>query len=238
MSPEQNDNCEVLPQSRRPDGTLRPQVRVKKGYVPLEEGPKYDRWKGEPDDGTPVGATTGSAPKPSKSKTALKNEKRKEKKKQEDATGEGEMPGGEAVAAAPVAAATAAAPVAATPPPGSETGEGAPSEVEKKLKALRKRVRQVEDLMAKAAAGATLNPDQAAKVEGLAALHEEIAKWETYGEVDIGKKVKNLKKKMRQIDELEARLASGLDLNEDQKMKVDAKAETTSELAVLEAMLQ
>ena len=49
------DSYETLPQSRRPDGTLRPAVRVKKGYVPPEEQEKYDRWKAEPQ----VGVTEG-----------------------------------------------------------------------------------------------------------------------------------------------------------------------------------
>ena len=41
----------------------------------------------------------------------------------------------------------------------------------------------------------------------------EISKWESLGEGDIGKKVKNLKKKLRQIEELEEKKAGGSELN-------------------------
>ena len=54
----------TLPQSRRPDGSLRPAVRVKAGYVPPEEQKKFGREEfkpaaadagvvGEPDARTP-----------------------------------------------------------------------------------------------------------------------------------------------------------------------------------------
>ena len=39
-----------------------------------------------------------------------------------------------------------------------------------------------------------------------------------------GKKIKNLKKKLKQIDELEQKLKAGASLNEDQQGKIDAKA--------------
>ena len=40
-------------------------------------------------------------------------------------------------------------------------------------------------------------------------MEAEIRKWETLGDVDIGKKIKNLKKKLKQIDELEQKLKAG-----------------------------
>jgi len=46
----------------------------------------------------------------------------------------------------------------------------------------------------------------------------EVAKWELVGDVDIGKKVKNLKKKIRQIEDLEARAKSGEELNEGKRI--------------------
>ena len=42
----------------------------------------------------------------------------------------------------------------------------------------------------------------------------EVAKWEALGDVDITKKVKNLKKKLRQIEELEAKAKTGEPLNQ------------------------
>ena len=44
----------TLPQSRRPDGSLRPAVRVKAGYVPPEEQKKFGR-----EEFKPAAADTG-----------------------------------------------------------------------------------------------------------------------------------------------------------------------------------
>ena len=67
-------------------------------------------------------------------------------------------------------------------------------------------------------------------------MEAEILKWETLGDVDVGKKIKNLKKKLKQIDELEQKLKTGLSLNEDQQGKVQAKEEVMEELKTLEAL--
>lgn len=112
-----------------------------------------------------------------------------------------------------------------------------PSEVEKKLKNLKKRLRQIEELEERLMNGATLNPDQTAKVASKEKIETEMAKWEALGDVDIGKKIKNLKKKVRQIQELEELATTGKALNEDQQGKVDNKKETLNELAVLEGMM-
>jgi len=64
----------------------------------------------------------------------------------------------------------------------------------------------------------------------------EVAKWEALGDVDITKKVKNLKKKLRQIEELEAKAKTGEPLNQDQQEKIDHKQATVDELALLEGM--
>ena len=49
--------------------------------------------------------------------------------------------------------------------------------------------------------------------------------------------IKNLKKKLKQIDDLEEKLSSGLSLNEDQQAKVSAKGEVLQELKTLEDMV-
>ena len=81
-----------------------------------------------------------------------------------------------------------------------------------------------------------LNEDQLSKIEAKGEVEAEIRKWETLGDVDIGKKIKNLKKKLKQIDELEQKLKAGASLNEDQQGKIDAKAEVMEELKTLEAL--
>ena len=55
------DDATELPQSRRPDGTLRPVIRVRKGYVPPEEQQTYDRFKDTTPAGTVFGAETVDA---------------------------------------------------------------------------------------------------------------------------------------------------------------------------------
>lgn len=75
-----DENAEVIPGSRRPDGTYRKPVRVKKGYVPPEEQEKF-----RPVDTTPVGVIGAETIDDGKARpttqAAKKNEKRKEKKK-------------------------------------------------------------------------------------------------------------------------------------------------------------
>ena len=203
-----------LPQSRRPDGSLRPAVRVRKGYVPPEEQQTYDRFKDTTPAGTVFGAETvddGAA----KGKSRSRGKKKKP---------EGGDANAEAEEAAPVA--VEAAPAA----------QGA-SDVEKKIKALRKRLGSICVLEAKAKEeNVELNADQLSKIEAKAEVEAEILKWETLGDVDVGKKIKNLKKKLKQIDELEQKLKSGLSLNEDQQGKVEAKEEVMEELKTLEAL--
>jgi len=215
-----DENAEVLPGSRRPDGTYRKPVRVKKGYVPPEEQEKF-----RPVDTTPVGVVGAEPieevkPKPA-TQAAKKNEKRKEKKKVE---------GG-----ADTPAAADSTPAVANAPSAEKHGE--PSEVEKKVKALKKKLRQIDDLEEKKAAGATMNAEQNAKIAARADIDAEIAKWESLGEIDVGKKVKALKKKLRQIEELEEKKAAGVELNADQQGKVQAKPELVDEIKLLESLV-
>ena len=163
-----DENVDVIPGSRRPDGTYRKPVRVKKGYVPPEEQEKFRTV-----DTTPAGVVGADADADTKPKAATasarKNEKRKEKKKLVE-SGDSTAANGNAepVAASGEAAVVpepAAAPVAA--PSAEKSGE--PSAVERKIKALQKKLRQIDELEEKKATGATLNAEQTAKVQGGAA---------------------------------------------------------------------
>jgi len=230
-----DENVDVIPGSRRPDGTLRKPVRVKKGYVPPEEQDKF-----RPVDTTPAGVVGADADAEAKAKaasaTARKNEKRKEKKKAAEsgnsiaADGDAEPVSASAEAAA--VPAPAAAPAAA--PSADKSGE--PSAVEKKIKGLQKKLRQIDELEEKKANGATLNAEQTAKIAAREDIEAEVAKWESLGEMDVGKKVKGLKKKLRQIEELEEKKASGVELNADQQGKVNAKEDLLDEIKTLEAL--
>jgi len=156
-------STEELTRTRRPDGTLRPAVRVRAGYVPPEEQVKFtNKWKGEDDDplaGVPGGGSVDPAILEAKiSKTAQKNKKRNDKDRiQKTEDGAAVEPECDDVNGAEPAPAPALAPDAAA-------AAGEPSEVEKKIKALKKRLRQVEELEERLMNGATLNQDQAAKV--------------------------------------------------------------------------
>jgi len=104
------------------------------------------------------------------------------------------------------------------------------------VKALQKKLRQIDELEEKAKTGTVLNAEQEAKIAARADINAEIAKWEALGEVDIGKKVKNLKKKLRQIEELEEKAKTGTELNDDQQGKVNAKGDLLDEIKTLEAL--
>lgn len=248
----QASEFEVQPESRRPDGSLRPEVRRKKGYVPPEEADKFRETKLDTSN-DPVPGSDGSAPvAAAASKTAAKNQRRNAKRKEEQKLAapaeqgakEGAKTNGAPVVEAAAAVSEPAAPTEAAAAPkrdkGSKAAEPAAepvSELEKKLKALRKRLRQIEDLAEKQASGTVLNADQQAKVASKGEIAAEIGKWETLGDVDIQKKIKGLKKKMGQIEDLEKRQQSGEALNADQLGKVEGKSKLVDELAVVEALL-
>jgi len=229
-----DENVDVVPGSRRPDGTYRKPVRVKKGYVPPEEQQTYDKFKMEKPTGV-IGADVAEKGPP-KTGAAKKNEKRK--KKGGDGAGAAEAPAAAPAAALAVEATEVAAAVsaAAAAPASEEAAAKEPSELEKKIKALKKRLRQIDDLAAKAASGATLNADQAAKVAARGEVEAEIAKWESLEDMDVGKKVKALRKKIRQIEDLEEKAKGGVELNAEQKGKIDSKKEVIAECELLEAL--
>jgi uncharacterized protein with WD repeat len=110
--------------------------------------------------------------------------------------------------------------------------------VEKKVRALRKKLRAVDDLIAKQASGAELNADQLSKVAARGELLTEISRWETLGDPEeLSKEVKKLAKKLRQIEELEERATKGETLNADQLGKVAQKEKVTSEHSKLAELL-
>jgi len=95
----------------------------------------------------------------------------------------------------------------------------------------------VEELEAKMASGVELNEDQKSKVAGKAEIEAEITRWGSLGDVDeLGKEVKKLGKKLRQIEELEAKAAEGEVLNADQQGKVANKKKLADELKTLEEL--
>lgn len=140
----------------------------------------------------------------------------------------------------PEAAVLAAAPVAAPDAAlaGAPAPEGVSTEVEKKVRALKKKLRGVDDLIAKQAAGTELNADQLSKVSARGELEAEITRWEAFSDLEeISKEVKKLGKKLRQIEELEERATKGEALNADQQGKIAQKDKIVSEHAKLGELL-
>ena len=165
-------------------------------------------------------------------------------------TGDAPAPAAES-AAAPAASASAppATPVvdvsdaaAATPPVSAAAppvAEGKGNEVDKKVRALKKKLKAIEELEAKAATGVELNEDQKGKIAAKGELKAEITKWESFSEPEeLSKEVKKLGKKMRQIEELEQKAATGAELNEDQQGKIAAKEKLAEEMKKLEGLLK
>ncbi|KAH9853789.1 hypothetical protein C2E23DRAFT_820498 [Lenzites betulinus] len=82
----------VIPESRRPDGSVRKQLKIRPGYTPQEDVRRFRGSRQQQMDATalPKGHVVGWAPAPttvpvskaSMSKAQKKNEKRKEKRKE------------------------------------------------------------------------------------------------------------------------------------------------------------
>lgn len=108
----------------------------------------------------------------------------------------------------------------------SQPSDVVAQEIQRHLKALRKKVRQVDELLERQAAGDALNSEQLAKVGRRNQIVAEMQKWEgleAAGSFDPGKRLKNLRKKLRQVDELADRAEAGQELNEEQQAKLAGK---------------
>ncbi|KAI9094878.1 RNA binding protein Pym [Phlyctochytrium arcticum] len=165
----------VVPASRRPDGSLRPERKVRPGYVAPEDAVRYTNAKVEatrvPEGYVPGLGALGSVSKGGEStgaisKSAKKNAKRKAKK-----TEEGESLGTDAAKMTSAAATpeTAVADTAAS----EKASEMDQAALEKRMKNLRKKHRQITDLAAKDPS--TLLPEQAEKLASQSAVEREIA---------------------------------------------------------------
>lgn len=161
-----------------------------------------------------------SAAKQLLSKTAKKNAARKARKAEEAADGRGGDAGGKAAGG-----------TAGSADGGSDEGSSPlQQEVARRLKALRKKARQVEELAEQRTAGSELNADQLSKVSKKAELLADLELLEALAASDPAdasaaeplKKLRALRKKARQVDELRAKAQAGAELNDEQGAKLAA----------------
>ncbi|GAA6008299.1 hypothetical protein JCM11491_004428 [Sporobolomyces phaffii] len=190
------DGQRVIAATRRPDGTFRQEIKIRPGFTPQEDVSRFRsqkqveldhhrQTKGTVPGLNPlVGAALAGIAGAGASKSAKKNARRKDKRHDDAAA----------------AAAAAAAEVkdswddeddndnvtlpTKTPEPSSPRNETTTTtttteeERAKRLRNLRKKLKQTVQLQEKRDGGATLEPAEQDKVDGIRALEDEIAKLE------------------------------------------------------------
>ena len=217
---------EACPQARHLLLSIRPALRVcfsqggrKKGSGPPGEQQNSHRSNGGAGDG--AGTPRQGKGAGGKGGGGRNNDRRKQKPKAEEAAAPA-APAAPAVVvdvsdAAPIVqekpkekpkektkekpAEKPTAPVvpAAVAPAAAESKEGG-GELEKKLRALRKKLKAIDDLAEKQAAGVELNADQLSKIAARGQIESEITRWQAFGDADeLDKEIKKLGKKIRQV---------------------------------------
>lgn len=152
------DGERVIPASVRADGTIRPERRVKQGYTPIEDVAAYKNEKVESFRSHQYGHKDYVPPGLAKSTESEDKKKRRRRKK--GGAGEAGEAGEESKSATDVGSLILEA-------PGQE-------DLEKKARALKKKIRQAAELKERAAKGERLEVSQIAKIGMLETFQKEL----------------------------------------------------------------